>query len=78
MAIIHDEALENFKAQLPCVTCNFAGICKYANSEDIKPIDIPSNFSITITCKEQEKTYETTCKIGGNYELKEHQETLKC
>ena len=50
--MIHDSEKEKFKNQLPCVTCQFAKICKYAFS--MEPINIPDVFRVTITCNEQE------------------------
>lgn len=63
--VLHDQNLEKFKNQLPCSSCDYVKICKFAENPAIKPIELPSNFSITISCKEQEKLLKSTTHTKG-------------
>ena len=53
MSMIYDSETEKSKNQLPCVTCQFAKICKHAFSLE-QPIKLPEVFKVNITCTEQE------------------------
>lgn len=58
--IIKDERKEAFNKKLPCTTCPYNNICKYAG--EVQPVEIPEIFDVIFVCKEKKKIEEPHTK----------------